>query len=321
MKYQLTFVGIAAATAALTLTTPATGHTAPRASCGTQLSPAQIDAVGTSCALEPHTVIRVGPDLRVRVPERGVVASAARLSAGPSTGPTEVSVYRSSDDRLAVRIDDNLTRGDRTTAAKLADIVDREVPTPSAARVAAPSWCGSAGYYSLHNGRWSGSQYRWLYNSRTQPNTASLTAITYGFKFITDDSSGCGTNVSTATHSYRGTTTKYTWGDRDNYNVVGWAGYDPNTLAMAYWWTDSSGYKIEADIGFNNRITNWNTGLGGTVPSNRYDVISVATHEAGHVFGLDHYSHSTQVMNPSIGMGSNKRVKRLGDLAGMAAKY
>lgn len=107
----------------------------------------------------------------------------------------------------------------------------------------------------------------------------------------------------------------------DSYNVVGWAGYGSTPLAMAYWWTDSSGYKIESDIGFNNRITNWSTSLAGTVPSNRYDVISVATHEAGHVFGLNHYSHSTQVMNPSIGMGSNMRVKRSGDLMGIAVKY
>lgn len=131
----------------------------------------------------------MGPDLQVRVPHRGIVASAAILTTATDNEPTEVSVFRSAEDRLAIRVDGRQSRGDAAAASQLTRIVTREHPTRSEPREAAPTWYGSTCYYSLHNGRWSGSQYRWLYNSDTQPDSGALSAITYGFKFITDDSS------------------------------------------------------------------------------------------------------------------------------------
>jgi hypothetical protein len=199
--------------------------------------------------------------------------------------------------------------------------VEATTSEAQAAALAVPAWCGVASHYAFLDGVWSGGEYRWTYNSRSQPGTGALDAITFGLKFITDDSSACGTNATSATHNYRGTTTRYTWGVRDNGNVVGWAGFGPSTLGVTYSWVDGNGLKLESDIAFNNRITNWFTGLSGTVPSNSFDLISVASHEAGHVFVLANYADSIQVMNPSLGPGVNRRVKRSGDLTGMALLY
>ena len=223
---------------------------------------------------------------------------------------------------MALQIDEKAALGNAAPTAALRSIGTRK-PAKAKAKVqaAAPSYCGSTSNYNLHTGEWLGAEYPWIYNSNTQPNSGALQAIQYGFKFITDDSSACGSYPTQATADYRGSTTRYTWGDRDNGNTVGWAGFGPGTLAMAYWWNDSAGYKLEGDIAFNNRVTNWYTGLAGTPPTNQYDLISVATHEAGHIFGLDHNANRNQVMYSSFAQGENRRIKRLGDLMGMYLKY
>jgi len=239
------------------------------------------------------------------------------------------TVYQAADGKLALQIDEKPVVGSPAAAAAL-DRIRAKRPqstgttrAQSFAAAAVPAWCGEGWHYLTHTGVWRyPSQYAWTYNTRTEPAAGALNAIQYGFKFITDDSSDCGSAPTYATTSYRGTTTRYTWNTRDNGNVIGWAGFDQDVLAQAYWWVDSAGYKLEGDIAFNNRRSDWFTGLGGTVPAGRYDLISVATHEAGHIFGLDHYQyHSSQVMYPYLATGVNKRTKRAGDLRGIAYLY
>jgi hypothetical protein len=306
---------------ALFVLTPANPSSAAQPSCDPTLSPGEVMSVGTSCRLAAGTVIRVAQDLDVAVPEPGLVASAEVLRTHHSTAPSMASVYRAADDQLALQIDEAPALGSAAAAAVLNRILTTH-PEATSPIAAVPAWCGSTYMYHFHPGLWRGGLYPWLYNSRTQPNTGALSAIQFGFKFITDDSSDCGSAQSIASADYRGPTTRYTWATRDNGNVIGWAGFDQNVLARSWWWVDpSTGYKVEADTAFNNRHTDWFTGLSGTVPANRYDLISVATHEAGHIFGLAHTNWDTQVMWPTIGRGVNKRVKRSGDLTGMAVKY
>jgi hypothetical protein len=308
---------------ALITLTPTSPAFAVEPLCESALSPREITSVGISCRLAASTVVNVAQDLDVTVPEPGVVASVEVFRAEPSAAPSTVSLYRAADDQLALVIDEEPVLGSEATAATLRRILAARPERPDAQagpRAAAPSWCGSTSDHTLHTGVWRDGVYPWIYNSRTQPDSRALEAIQYGFKFITDDSSACGSHATGATHDYRGSTTRYTWGERDNGNVVGWAGFG-EALAVAYWWFDSSGYKLEGDIAFNNRITNWYTGLAGTPPSNRFDLISVATHEAGHIFGLSHAADPNQVMYYGVRQGANKRVKRSGDLYGMSLKY
>lgn len=327
MNLRLTTVALVGGVALATLMPAASTVAQPKKLCTTRLTVSQVADVGASCRLAPNSVVTLAGELQIAVPGPGITANVSALRTRPSTGPTQLSVYRSSTDQVVVQVDDEPFLGSpsgvaewqKSTAAGTATVVS---PRTAQVAAAAPSWCGSVGQFRTHPGRWPNAKYSWTYNSRTQPDSGALDAIFLGFKFITDNASACSSSYPTAaTHSYRGSTTRYTWGTQDNGNVVGWAGFGLDTLALAYWWTDGS-VKLEADVAFNNRITNWSTSPAGTVPSNRYDVISVATHEAGHVFGLEHVdSLPKQVMYPSFATGENRRVKRMGDLGGMWAMY
>ncbi|MFC7550953.1 matrixin family metalloprotease [Plantactinospora sp. GCM10030261] len=320
----------AVTTIALIALTPASPSNAAQPTCGSTLSPSEITSVGSSCKLAAATVVSVAPGLDVVVPEPGVAATAAVLRTQQSTAPSLATVYRTSDDKLALRIDDEPAVGSAPAAAAL-DRIRAKRPEatgttgarPLAAAAAAPAWCGETWHWQAGNGVWRyPSQYPWTYNPHGQPAADALSAIQYGFKFITDDSSSCGSAPTYASASYRGTTTRYTWGTRDNGNVAGWAGFDLNILARAYTWTDHAGYRLEGDIAFNNRRSDWFTGLGGTIPTDRIDLISVATHEAGHIFGLNHFEGaSSQVMSPTFSQGENRRTKRSGDLRGINYLY
>jgi matrixin len=309
---------------ALITLSPASPALAAEPACDSTLSPGEITSAGISCRLAATTVIKVAEDLDVTVPERGVVAAVEILRTKPSTAPSTAALYRSADDQLALRIDEEPVVGPATAAAKLRGILTKQpakAGTPAVQLAAVPSYCGSTSSYAIHPGVWRNGVYPWTYNSRTQPDSGALQAIQYGFKFITDDSSACGSHPTNASADYRGSTTRYTWGTRDNGNVMGWAGFGPGTLAMSYWWYDEYGYTLEGDTAFNNRDTSWYTGLSGTPPSTRYDLITIATHEAGHIFGLSHVSDSNQVMYGYFATGENRRIKRSGDLFGMYVKY
>ncbi|MFJ5544826.1 matrixin family metalloprotease [Micromonospora chalcea] len=315
---------------------PAAPSFAAENPCSSTLSPSEIKSVGISCRLTSDTVVRVAEGLEVAVPEPGMIASVQLLRAHGSTGPSAASVYRAADGQIALKVDEKPALGSAATTGVLKSILAKR-PDPAAKRhaepagakqtqtsalAAVPSYCGSSYEYNFSGGVWYQSVFPWTYNSLSQPASDSLQAIQYGFKFITDTSSACGTYYTFASADYRGSTTRYTWGTRDNGNVVGWAGFDTNILARTYSWVDGAGLRVEVDIAFNNRITNWFTGLSGTVPAGRFDLISVATHEAGHGFGLAHYTGSSYpVMAPTLGTGVNKRVKRSGDLTGMGTLY
>ncbi|MBC8988710.1 hypothetical protein H9X95_00840 [Micromonospora chalcea] len=314
---------------------PTTPSFAAEIPCSSTLSPSEIKSVGTSCQLASDTVVRVAEGLEVAVPEPGMVAIVQVLRTPGSTGPSAASVYRATDGQLALQIDETPALGSTATAgalkrilAKRAEPATKHPESAGAAKTqpsglaAVPAYCGSSYEYNFSGGVWQQSVFPWTYNSRSQPASDALQAIKYGFQFITDTSSACGTYYTFAFADYRGSTTRYTWGTRDNGNVVGWAGFDPDILGATYSWVDGSGLRVEVDIAFNNRVTNWFTGLSGTVPAGRFDLISVATHEAGHGFGLAHYTGSSYpVMFPTLGTGVNKRVKRSGDLTGMGTLY
>jgi predicted Zn-dependent protease len=82
---------------------------------------------------------------------------------------------------------------------------------------------------------------------------------------------------------------------------------------------------IEADVRFN--ITNYNFTIAPTTTgcSNKYDLVSVGTHEAGHVFGLGHVSEEsyplmTMSKNSEI-CNSSARTLGKGDMLGLEARY
>lgn len=105
----------------------------------------------------------------------------------------------------------------------------------------------------------------------------------------------------------------------DGQNVIFW-GATPNPadtyLARTTVWYTSSGDAVEMDMQFNTDYL-WATGASG----GRYDIQSVATHEAGHGVGLNHVPAISEVMYPSQSSNSTKRILGLGDINGFESMY
>jgi Matrixin len=103
----------------------------------------------------------------------------------------------------------------------------------------------------------------------------------------------------------------------DGTNTVGWARISGTALAAAWVYEDANGQVQQADIFFNTRYP-W--GVFDRCPgSGTYEVGNVASHEAGHVLGLDHLSDSGRkaTMYPSAPRNEVlKRTLTTGDVRG-----
>ena len=79
------------------------------------------------------------------------------------------------------------------------------------------------------------------------------------------------------------------------------------------------GQIIDADIMFNPDVS---FSLSTTTPSDRFDLESVATHEVGHLLGLDHSNILSSAMFPTIIAGvSFPRTIQLDDQIGLSTTY
>src|SRR5690606_3933720 len=92
-------------------------------------------------------------------------------------------------------------------------------------------------------------------------------------------------------------------GTRDRVNTFGWlamTGTGGSVLAATCIWY-KGGTTLETDMALQEQGKRWWT--GGSCPSGSYSAEAVATHETGHVLGLDHVagaSHSELTMAPSV---------------------
>ena len=120
--------------------------------------------------------------------------------------------------------------------------------------------------------------------------------------------------------SYAGTTTVRAVG-RDRVNNVFFRPESSGaTMAVTYWWYDSSGHLVDFDILFFDagfRFFATPTGCSG----GDY-VLDVATHEFGHGLGLSHSAVGAATMWPSTGVCSTAwRSLDADDVAGIQAQY
>ena len=152
-----------------------------------------------------------------------------------------------------------------------------------------PAPCAD-GKYNLIGAKWRDSEYRWAFHAASTPSYLTRKAVRNvlirSFSNITNARNDCGLadNVS-ATHAFLGkTAARPRCGDRDGRNVVGFGRLERGVLGVTCFWRIGD-RMIEADVIFNTR-ERWALTTKGCVAEPMLE--ATATHEAGHVFGVDH---------------------------------
>ena len=216
-----------------------------------------------------------------------------------------------------------------STPAQARAVLDEVQLSYSAAatiQVAPPPCSDSA--YNLEGGRQHNGSYSWQFDAATTPSalgrSAVLSVIKKAFNNVTGEHNDCGRPGSiAASNTYLGaTTTRPNCNQPDGHNVVGFGRLDNGVLAVTCYWI-SGGRIAEADMKINSREA-WSLSLSSC--SNQIMLEATLTHEAGHVFGLDHVSekaHGRLTLSPYIdGICENQEsTLGLGDMRGLEALY
>lgn len=166
--------------------------------------------------------------------------------------------------------------------------------------------------------------FHWNFNASTAPNGLDLFITTdsmrYGMNGIEVSRNNCGTaDTVDASNTYQGLTTRRSEMDAggchhatttDGYNTVDFR-YDvpddklAGTCAARYF-----GNLTHADVAF-NKGRDWRNRIASSCSGAAYDIKSVMTHEAGHVFGLWHVANSNLTMT-DLAFKCDTRLRTLG---------
>lgn len=210
--------------------------------------------------------------------------------------------------------------------------------TSSVAAASSPSAC-SDDAYSTNDLKEYGT-YDWYIGDGGMPAGLSRSdaqaAFAASIQNITRSDNNCGySDTVDASASYQGTTTyesdmssSGTCTDRDEKSTWDAGDLDWGTVAQACWWAvPMPGMKndlLEADVRFNTNDYNFTDNPGAASCNNQYDVRSVGTHEAGHVFGMGHVGsgHSELTMyTDSFTCTAKARSLGKGDVLGLRSIY
>jgi hypothetical protein len=188
--------------------------------------------------------------------------------------------------------------------------------------------------YALNASKWEGSL-PWSFRVRSAPKGLSRKRVTRALRRaagnIAASRTDCGLpDQIDATQRYSGRTAAVpNIGSTSNClradgkSVVAFGAIDPRDLALTCWWT-MNGNTVEADMMLNAANYSWTTNVGSACQK-RWMIESVATHEFGHAFGLDHVSpvlDANQTMSPLILPCQNSQATLgRGDIMGLRAKY
>lgn len=202
----------------------------------------------------------------------------------------------------------------------------------------------SDGAFTLKDYKWDRS-FNWYFAAKTTPPEVSHVnaedALRNGVSAITTANNDCGiADDVSATQSYAGRTNARSdafrgkkrcrsFGRTDGMSVMDFgnlSGYLAVTCVVTR--PDAKGRlaAVEADVRFDKRDHRWTGGDGGPNCTDRYSIRAVATHEAGHVFGLDHVSekHHGQLTMSRQSEGpcqESEYTLGLGDLNGLRRLY
>ena len=171
--------------------------------------------------------------------------------------------------------------------------------------------------------------YKWSFRQTSTPSglgrSAVAAVLNKAFNNVTGENNDCGrADTVSATSHYLGTTSlSPNCSNRDGHNVIGFAKLDPGTLAVTCYWING-GKIVEADMQITTRES-WALSLA-TCHGNMPMLEATITHEAGHVFGLDHVGenrHGRLTMSPYIDgpCENNESTLGLGDMLGLESLY
>lgn len=226
---------------------------------------------------------------------------------------------------------------------------DHQSGSASAATIPAGTGdgCGQNGYYI-----YPGTSAHKIYSARayyTGPNAAETGSATsfrmaagYAAANWVNETSPCATKnlASVPGFTWMGTTTsranigsdpsgELDCTNNDSRSTIDTGQLPATAVGAACWWTITHSSGINAvtnfDIRLNTSIFNFTLDPDNGSCSNQYDVISIFTHEFGHVLGL---GHTTTVQNNEQSMFKNAatcsrhaRDLGLGDVYGIRAIY
>jgi hypothetical protein len=203
----------------------------------------------------------------------------------------------------------------------------RVASQPSRSLGVAPDPCSDPAYRLL-GGRQSNGHYSWSFDAGSTPGSLSRrhvrNVLRRAFSNVVNEHNDCGRATTIdATATYLGKTTRAPNCSRpDGRNVIGFGRLPSGVLAVTCFWV-SGGRIVEADMIINSRES-WALSLTGC--HNQIMLEATVTHEAGHVFGLDHVGekrHGRLTMSPYIdGVCENQEATLgLGDMLGLEALY
>ena len=190
----------------------------------------------------------------------------------------------------------------------------------------APAPCEDRAYRFI-GAKWH-KPYRWSFAVYTTPKSLSAPTVKAvllkSFANLTGGRNDCGLSDRIgATAQFVGESKLHpNCMEPDGHNVVGFGRLQFGVLAVTCYWFNG-GRMVEADIKINSREA-WALSLSGC--RNRAMLEATITHEAGHVFGLDHIGekrHGRLTMSPFLdGPCENEEATLgLGDILGLEALY
>jgi hypothetical protein len=215
-----------------------------------------------------------------------------------------------------------------------------EVATPAsglASIAGSPSACSDRAYRLLPM-KWAVT-WQWSFYARSTPRREIMTskaesALKAAVASITGERNDCGrSDRVSATARYLGRTTTRPGVDngcttRDGRSVVGFGDLPMGVLGLTCTTyqliPDAVDRAVESDVLFNKDDFSWATSLA-TCKGLRAMLRSVATHEFGHVFGLNHVreaTHGNLTMSEQIGPCDDSAFTLgKGDMLGLERRY